>query len=216
MRPRRRTLLAAAALAALGVRLPAHAQLPAPGQDYTPLPQALPVESGSKIEVIEFFWYGCIHCYNFEPALEAWLKKLPADVEFRRIPAIFNDRWRHDAAIFYALEALGQTEKTHLPLFDAIHKSRLDTSKPPPLHEWLGRMGVDVKKFEEAFKSFGVQSRVQRAAQLTAAYRIDGTPALAVHGAFTISAEQGRTPRGMLATVDHLVGVARRYHSQKK
>ena len=171
-------------------------------------PQA--VESKGKIEVIEFFWYGCIHCYNLEPYIEAWLKKLPNDVEFRRVPAVFNERWAYDAAVFYALESMGLLDKLHRPLFDAIHKDKLRTDSPQAMDEWLQKRGVDPKKFNDALKSFGVQSKTRRATQLTRAYKIDGTPAIAVNGRYTVSAEQGRTQQGMLKTVDGLVEMARK------
>ena len=213
----RRTLLTAtAALAALGVRNPAHAQVPVAGRDYAVLNPTLPVESQGKIEVLEFFWYGCIHCYNIEPVVEVWLRTLPSDTEFRRVPAIFNDRWAHDARIFYAFESMDLTEKTHAPLFDAIHKSKLNTTNQAAFNEWLKKENIDQKKFEEAFKSFGVQSKVRRAVQLTTAYRIDGTPSLAVHGTYTINADQGKTARGMFAIADHLVGLARKTPGVKK
>jgi protein dithiol oxidoreductase (disulfide-forming) len=169
-----------------------------------------PVENASKIEVIEFFWYGCPHCYSLEPYIETWLKKLPPDVEFRRVPAVFNSRWGHDAAIFYTLEAMGVLEKLHRPLFDAIHKSSLRTDNEAAFGEWLQKNGVDPKKFTDTMKSFGVQSKLRRATQQTVAYKIDGTPAMAVAGRYTVSAEQGRTQQGMLHAVDGLVALARK------
>lgn len=210
MNPIRRNLLGAAALAALGVRAPAYAQAPAAGRDYSVLNPTLPTESPGKIEVLEFFWYGCIHCYNLEPVVDAWLKNLPADVVFRRVPAIFNERWAHDARIFYAFEAMDLTDKTHGPLFDAIHKSRLQTTNQKAFNDWLQKQGVDQKKFEEVFRSFGVQSKVRRAMQLTAAYRIEGTPQLAVHGTYTITSDQAKTGKGMFAIADYLVGTVRK------
>jgi thiol:disulfide interchange protein DsbA len=129
---------------------------------------------------------------------------------------VFNERWQHDATIFYALESMGLTEKTHASLFDAIHKNRLNTINQPAFTDWLKTHGIDPKKFEEAFKSFGVQSKVRRATQFTAAYRIDGTPALAVHGTYTVSADQGQSARGMFAITDHLVGIARKNLSVKR
>jgi len=169
-----------------------------------------PVENASKIEVIEFFWCGCPHCYSLEPYIETWLKKLPPDVEFRRVPAVFNSRWGHDAAIFYTLEAMGVLEKLHRPLFDAIHKSSLRTDNEAAFGEWLQKNGVDPKKFTDTMKSFGVQSKLRRATQQTVAYKIDGTPAMAVAGRYTVSAEQGRTQQGMLQAVDGLVALARK------
>jgi protein dithiol oxidoreductase (disulfide-forming) len=205
---RRRTLVAALGLAPLAGF--AQARRPAPGVDYSELKPAQPVEAAGKIEVIEFFWYGCPYCYSLQPLMEKWIPRLPTDVHFRRVPAVFNDNWARDAAIYYTFEALGVLEQLHRPLFDAIHRDRLNTRDPAARNEWLAKNGVDVKKFEDAFKSFGVQSKVRRAAQLSAAYRIEGTPALAVHGRYTVSAEQGRTQDGMLSTADYLIGVARK------
>ena len=203
----RRTLIVALA-AALA---PAPLALRAQGDNgYTTLKTELPVETKGKIEVVEFFWYGCIHCYNLEPVLEAWVPKLPADVQFRRIPAVFNERWAHDATIYYAFEALGVLDKLHRVFFDAIHKDRLRTDDPAALNEWLTRNKVDPKKLETTMKSFGVQSKLKRAMQLTAASRIDGTPAIMVHGRYTISTEQGRSREGMLANAERLIPLVRK------
>ena len=202
----RRTLVAAAAA------LPFLAPLAARAQDrnFTELKPPQPTESGGKIEVIEFFWYGCPHCYTLEPIIEAWIPKLPSDAYFRRIPAVFNERWGLDAAIFYAFEALGVLAKLHRPFFDAIHRDRLKTENRAALDEWLARNGVDAKKFDESMKSFGVQSKLKRAAQFSAASKIDGTPALMVQGRYTISTDQGGSREGMLASADRLIPQVRK------
>ena len=201
-----KTLLAL--FAALMISAPAMAQ----GQyQFTELKPAQPVEAdGKKIEVVEFFWYGCIHCYNLEPVLETWLKKLPPDTQFRRVPAVFNQRWGHDAAVFYTLEALGVEGKLHRPLFDAIHRDRLNTADEKAFSAWLQKQGVDPTKFMETMKSFSVQSKTRRAVQLTTAYKIDGTPAMAVQGRYTVSADQGHSREGMLETVNYLVDQVRK------
>lgn len=204
----RRSTLIALALGALGGARLARAQQP--GVNYTVLTPSQPVNAPGKIEVIEFFWYGCIHCYNLEAELEKWQPKLAPDVQFRRVPAIFNPRWAHDAAVFYSLEAMGVGEKLHRPLFDAIHVDRLRTDDAKALSGWLQKQAVDAKRFEEVLKSFGVQSKVRQAQQLTVAYRIDGTPAMAVHGRYTVSPEQGGSQRGILSVVDHLVALTRK------
>jgi thiol:disulfide interchange protein DsbA len=185
-------MLLAAALLAL--------PLGARAQGYVELKPPVPVEGAGKIEVLEFFWYGCIHCYNLEPAIEEWVKTLPKDVEFRRVPAVFNERWALDASIFYAMEAMGLLEKLHRPLFDAIHKDRLRTDDKQAFSEWLTRQGVDAKKFIDTAQSFGVRSKMRRATQLTLAYKVDGTPAMAVHGRYSVPAQAG-----MLKVVDSLV-----------
>ena len=194
----RRSLVAVLALAPLVAR----AQQRGP---YTELNPPMPVESGNKIEVLEFFWYGCIHCYNLEPKIETWLKKLPPDVEFRRVPAVLSDRWARDASIFYTFDALGLLDKLHRPFFDAIHRDRLRTDTWPQLSEWLEKQGVDTKKFDATAKSFGVQSKTRRAIRLTTDYRIDGTPAMAVHGRYVVSAADN-----MLDTVNQLVAAIRK------
>jgi thiol:disulfide interchange protein DsbA len=197
-----------AIVSALLFAAPAFAQ----GQyQYTELKPPQSVEADAKkIEVSEFFWYGCPHCYSLEPYVERWEKTLPPDVEFRRIPAVFNSRWGHDAAIFYTFEALGLVQKLHRPLFDAIHRDRLDTTNEQAFSAWLTKQGVDPKKFMDTMKSFGVQSKTKRAVQLTTAYKIDGTPAMAVAGRYTISAEQGRSQQGMLDTASYLVDQVRK------
>ena len=177
----------------------------AAAQRYTELKPPQPTEAGGKIEVVEFFWYGCIHCYNLEPALEGWLKKLPPDAQFRRVPAVFNPRWEHDARIFYAFEALGLLDKLHRPFFDAIHQDRLRTDDPKALAQWLQKQGIDAQKFSDVMRSFSVHSKTQRAKLMTAGYRIDGTPAIAVDGRYTVSAGEG-----MLDTVSQLIGQARK------
>ena len=177
----------------------------ATAQRYTELKPPQPTEAGGKIEVVEFFWYGCIHCYNLEPALEGWLKKLPPDAQFRRVPAVFNPRWEHDARIFYAFEALKLLDKLHRPFFDAIHQDRLRTDDPKALAQWLQKQGVDAQKFSDVMKSFSVHSKTQRAKLMTAGYKIDGTPAIAVDGRYTVSAGEG-----MLETVSQLIGQARK------
>jgi thiol:disulfide interchange protein DsbA len=212
---RRRLLLAGAGLAALGGFAQSAAAAPVAGRNYTVLDPALPVESTDKIEVIEFFWYGCPHCYNLQPYMEKWVKTLPADTLLRRVPAIFNERWARDAATFYAFEALGVLENVHRPFFDAIHRDRLKSDNKQAMHEWLRKQGIDPEKFDQAVASFGVQSKVRRAMQLTAGYRIDGTPSLAVQGRYRISADQASSQEDMLATARYLIDLARKSAAQK-
>jgi thiol:disulfide interchange protein DsbA len=181
------------------------------GHKFSELKPTQPVSvEGNKIEVIEFFWYGCPHCYNLEPFIEPWIKKLPADVQFRRVPAVFNPRWEYDAKIFYTFEALGVLDKVHKAFFDAIHRDGLRTDNAEALAQWLQRNGIDPKKFNETMKSFTVVSRTGRAKQMSVAYGIDGTPAMAVQGKYTISAEQGGSREGMLETTSYLVDVVRK------
>jgi protein dithiol oxidoreductase (disulfide-forming) len=199
----RRTLVAALSLTPLALasgRVFAQAN-----GAFSELKPPLHVESEGKIEVLEFFWYGCIHCYNLEPKLDAWLKTLPKDVQFRRVPAVLSDRWGHDATIFYAFEAMGLLDKLHRPFFEAIHVNRLRTDNAASLNGWLEKQGLDPKKVNEVARSFGVQSKVKRAIRLTSDYRIEGTPAMAVHGRYTVPASDA-----MLDTVNQLVAAVRK------
>ncbi len=202
----RRHLIAALGLAPLAP----YAAWAQPRFQFSELKPAQPTETAGKIEVVEFFWYGCPHCYNLEPLIENWQKHLAGDTYFRRVPAVFNARWGYDATLFYAFEAMGVLEKLHRPLFDAIHRDRLRTDNPQALSEWLQKHGIDASKFSETFKSFGVQAKVRRASQQTVAYKIDGTPAMAVQGRYTVSADQGGTHEKMLQTVDYLVDIVRK------
>ena len=212
MNLRRRTAVASILLAPL---LAAAGHEGGPGApEYIELKPEQPVDAPGKLEVVEFFWYGCPHCYKLEPLLESWVPKLPGDVVFRRVPAIFNERWARDAAIFYTFEALGLTQKLHRPLFDAIHRDRLRTDDAKSLAAWLGRNGVDAARFEQTLKSFGVQTRVQRSKQLSIAYKLEGVPTLAVHGRYTIPS--GRGFEAMLKTAEELIGATRKNLAQKK
>jgi len=210
MNPDRRRIVLALGLASLASPLTALAEVPSPDK-YLVIKPPMPVETPGKINVIEFFWYGCPHCYDLEPLIEPWIKRLPPDVAFHRVPAVFtNPQWTHDAAVFYALDALGQIPRLHRPLFDAIHQDHLRTTDPEALHQWLRRQGVDVKQFDDAMKSFGVQSRVRRAAQLSIAYQITGTPAMAVQGRYTINLDNLSGFPELLSITDYLIGVVRK------
>jgi thiol:disulfide interchange protein DsbA len=197
-------------LLALGLLAPRIAGAQQQKFQFTPLSPEQHTYSPGQIEVIEFFWYGCPHCYNLEPFIEAWLKKKPKDVAFVRVPAILDDDWARDAAIFYAFDGLGMLDKLHRPFFDAIHRSRLRTNNPAAMTEWLEKNGVDPKKFDAMIASPGIQTAVNRAKRLTVAYRVDGTPAMAVQGKYSISARQAGDQQGMLDAVDYVVDLERK------
>jgi len=151
--------------------------------------QAIPTDNPAKIEVVELFWYGCPHCYDLEPAMAAWVKKLPKDVEFKRIPGLPNPSWAPMAKAFYTLEALGLSEKLHSALFDAIHKQR--TLKPMDeagTIDWITKQsGLDRKKVEDAYNSFSVNTKLTRAAQIFRASGATGVPTIVVEGKYLTS-----------------------------
>jgi thiol:disulfide interchange protein DsbA len=185
---------------------------PVEGTDYVELRPPQAVETSGRVEVIEFFWYRCPHCYALEPDLEAWVKRLPRDVQFRRVPGILNDDWAVDARIFYALEAIGEVERVHRPLFNAIHQQggvrlRGDVFAKW-VAEWLAKQKVDMAKYDAALHSFSVESRMRRAAQMASAYRLEGVPTLAVQGRYLVLASTSQ--KAMLATADVLIGETRK------
>jgi protein dithiol oxidoreductase (disulfide-forming) len=195
----------AALFAAVSLAPAALAQQQAPFLHISP---PIATDAAGKIEVVEFFWYECPHCYELEPALDAWVPKLAKDVQFKRVPATFNDRWLISARVFYALESMGLEDKLHKPLMDAIHKDRLRITDERQLTEWLGKQKVDVAKFQAALKSFAVESRLKRADQLVRDAKIDGVPALMVNGSYLVTA--GGSSQRMIDTADALIGQARK------
>ncbi len=190
---------------------PARAQgAPVEGKHYVRLGQPLPGAAG-KIEVIEFFWYGCPHCHSFEPALDAWAKKLPPDVAFRRVPVAFREEpFGAHQRIYYALEALGQLEALHRKVFFAIHNERQRLDKPAEIAAFVAKHGVDSAKFLDAYNSFGVQAKQRQARQLTEAYRIGEVPTLGVAGRFYTSGALAGSPERSLAVADYLIAQSRK------
>ena len=163
---------------------PASARVEA-DKDYKLLGQAQAPEAAGKVEVLEFFQYGCGHCYDFEPAMRTWKGRKPKDVEFRYVPTVWDESRVPQAKIYYALEALGLVEQWHDKVYEAVHEKRLKLWDRAILDSWVAQQpGLDPKKFAEAYDSFGVANKVQRAAQMTKAYRITGTPTVAVAGKY--------------------------------
>ena len=160
-----------AGVTAMAPATPARAQGgPIEGTHYVRLSQPLPTAGVGKIEVIEFFWYGCPHCNAFEPSLEPWVKQLPADIAFRRVPVAFSQEpFVAHQHIYYALESLGQLAAMHRKVFYAIHSERMRLDKPAEISAFMAKNGIDAAKFMEAFDSFSVQTKVRQATQLSAA-----------------------------------------------
>lgn len=148
-------------------------------------PQA--VETGQRIEVIEFFWYGCPYCNELQPALERWIRRKPADVALRRVPAILRDSWAPHARIFYTLEALGEVERLHLKVYESYHVERLHMSEPDVVVEWAAKNGIDRKRWLEVYGSSAIDAKVQHARELSAAYTVRVTPTLVVDGRYLTS-----------------------------
>ncbi len=176
------------------------------GVEYQRIEPSVPTTTGDKVEVVELFWYGCPHCYDFDPYVKRWLMRKPANVEFIHIPAIFNKLWELHAQAFYTAKALGISGKIHDGLFDAIHQGGRRFPTPASLQMLFAEYGVSKDDFYKAFNSFAVKSQVKRAVQLTKRYGIDGVPALIVNGKYRVNSSGVRTYSDMLKVVDYLVG----------
>ena len=184
---------------------------PEPGKNYTVLNPAQPTSSGNKVEVLEFFFYGCSHCFKLHPMMSAWEKKMPKDVELAYVPAIFNPTWEVSARTFYALEALGQRAQLHDDLFNAWN-DRIELVDEASTAGFLAKHGVDRKKFSDAYNSFSMQSKVMRAKQMGQSYGIRGTPTLIVDGKYLIT---GLHPAETMQVLNALVDKARKERAGK-
>lgn len=163
------------------------------------------IETGDKIEVREFFWYGCSHCYTLEPHVKKWLKRKPANAQFVRTPAVFNAQWAVHARAYYAFEALGITDKVHEPLFAALHVERRRLLDADSIAAFVAEKGGDKKAFLDAYNSFGVQASANRAEQAGRAYAIDGVPIMFVDGRYMTNATIAGGYDKMLEVVDFLI-----------
>lgn len=173
--------------------------------NYSTLATPQPTASADKIEVLEFFWYGCRHCHSLDPLLEKWRENLPADVEFIRVPTIFSQRWELHAQAFYTAEFLGVGGKIHTALFDAIHKDKQKIDSEDKLRDFFINQGVSEKDFNNTFKSFAVSVKVNNAKQMSKRYGLSGVPALVVNGKYRTSGKEAGSTPNILKVVDYLV-----------
>jgi len=202
---------ALALVTGFGTSAKAQAQKPVAGTDYAVLETPASVEApAGKIEVVEFFWYSCPHCNAFEPTLGEWVKKLPKDVAFRRVPIAFNASFAPQQRLYYTLEAMGLLEKLHAQVFAAIHVDKLKLATGEAIVEWAGKNGVDAAKFQAEYNSFGVVTKTQRASQLQNAYKVEGVPALGVAGRFYTDGTLAKGTERALKVIDYLIGEVRK------
>jgi thiol:disulfide interchange protein DsbA len=206
-------LAGAAALAAGGIPRGASAQggTPVEGKDYNKLKQPVTMTATGKIEVVEFFWYACPHCFHFEPTLEPWVAKLPADVHFHRIPVGFNDvRKEFHQRLYYTLEAMNQVEALHAKVFARFHVQHKPIDREADALQFAQENGLDVAKFKDILNSFGMQSKINQANRLTEAYEIDGVPELGVQGRFTTGPGTAGGEVQALQVLDYLIDRVRK------
>jgi thiol:disulfide interchange protein DsbA len=181
------------------------------GRDYKVMNSPMPTSSGKKVEVLEFFFYGCPHCYHLHPYISAWEKKMPKDVVLEYVPVIFNDSWEPMAHTYYALEAMGKIKDLHDPLFEAWNVQNIDLSDESRITEFVAKHGVDRSKFDAGYNSFAVSSKIARSNQLVQSYGIRGTPTIAVDGKYIIT---GLQPQETIRVLDEVVALARKERSK--
>lgn len=186
------------------------------GHEYARLKNPQPVATGSKVEVLEFFWYRCPHCFQLEPGLNTWLKTLPRDAQVRRVPAVFRDDWMPGAKLYYTLEQMNLLDRLHHKVFDAYHVENINLNDPAVLGGWIAKQGVDRKKFEGIYNSFSTQSKATQGAQLATAYAISGVPAFIIDGKYTTSVSMAASQARLFEVLDQLIVKARAERGSKK
>jgi thiol:disulfide interchange protein DsbA len=181
------------------------------GTDYLSLKSRVPTEVGKgKIEVLEFFWYNCPHCNAFEPTLSAWSKKLPKDVELKRVPVRFREDFEPQQRAYYVLEALGKVEELQGKMFAAIHVERQNLTKLDALLVWSEKNGIPAKQFTDLYNSFSVIGKARQAAKLQEQFKVEGVPALGIGGRFYVDGSLSGSMERALQITDFLAAEIRK------
>ncbi len=179
------------------------------GKTYVQLDSPVPVSEPRKIEVVEMFWYGCPHCYAFEPTINPWIEKLPADVHFVRIPAMFGGPWDAHGQLFITLDTMGVEHKVHSAVFDAIQKQHKRLTDKEDMADFVATQGVDKQKFIETFDSFAVKGKVAQYKVLAQKYGITGVPTMIVNGKYRFDLGSAGGPEQALNVADQLIAKER-------
>ncbi|WP_313953077.1 thiol:disulfide interchange protein DsbA/DsbL [Accumulibacter sp.] len=202
-------------LAFLAAALPARAELTI-GRDYVAIVPAQATDNPAKIEVLEFFSYGCPHCSDFHPTVSKWSAALPSDVVFKRVPISFaRPQWASLSQLYYALEATGDLAKLDGAVFQALHQQGSKLYDDKSIIAWVTAQGVDSKKFTDAYNSFGVVSKAKRADQLAHSYKIQGVPALAVDGKYLMTGKEIKGYGDLIVLTDQMIDKARSDRNKK-
>lgn len=175
------------------------------GKHYEVLPNPVITRDKNKIEVVELFWYGCSHCFNFEQMLSSWKKNLADDVDFHQMPALWNGTMKLHAQAFYTAQALGILDQTHQAFFNAMHVEGKRFRNKGSIETFFAKYGVDSKTFDKTFNSFGVNSQVSLAESRGRSYRMQGTPELVVNGKYRIAGALAGSQANMLKVADFLI-----------
>jgi protein dithiol oxidoreductase (disulfide-forming) len=180
------------------------------GKHYLEVSPRQPTKDAKQVEVLEFFAYSCSHCNSFEPAVDAWQKKLPRDVLFRRIPVAFREDLVIHQELYFAIEALGLVDQLHPKVFHAMHSERQKLASPSEIAAFATKHGADGKRLTDTMASFGVTARVKQATALARGYGIEGTPSLGVDGRWLTSGSLAGTNARSLVVAEHLIALAKK------
>lgn len=175
------------------------------GKHYQELDTPVRTASDSGIEVAEVFWYGCPHCYTFKPLIESWAEDRADDVDYVKIPAALGNSWEPHAKAFYALEAMGELDKVHDALFDALAGERRPLNSGEVLADFVANHGVDGEEFLKNYNSFGVNAKMQQAQSKIRGARVTGTPTMIVNGKYRVTASMAGGHEKVLEVVDYLI-----------
>ena len=175
------------------------------GKHYSILTNPVPVAAPGKIEVVELFWYGCPHCYHFEPHINAWAKKLPADVNFVHIPAMFGKLWQIHGQLFLTLDSMGVEGKVREAIFKSVQEEGNRLATPEDMADFLEKKGIDKSKFLSTYNSFAIKGQMEKARQLGMAYQITGVPAVIVNGKYRFDIGSAGSPEEVLKLADFLI-----------
>ncbi len=172
---------------------------------YETLSPAQPTHNPDKIEVIEFFWYGCPHCYSLEPLLDKWVKNLPEDVEFIRQPAVFSELWGKHAKAYFTAEALGVVDRIHADFFDVIQNKKQHLETEDQLAKFFEAHGVKENEFRDTYRSFLVDAKMRQASTMASRYGVTGVPALIINGKYKTNGPIAGSHEKMLEVADRLI-----------
>ena len=195
---------------------PAGAQQIRRDLDYRLIPQPQPVQSGDRIEVIEFFFYACPYCNELSPHIERWRAKKPADVVFRRLPVVRHDSWAPLAKTYFTLESMGELERLHAAVYRSYHVDDLYMSQDKVIADWAGKHGLDAEKFMSIYRSDETLKKVEQARKMTMDYDIQGTPSVVVDGKFLTSTGMTPSVPQVIPVIDSLIRLARQQRVEKK
>ncbi len=175
------------------------------GFDYKMISPAQPTDDPDRIEVVEIFWYGCPHCYHFEPTLGPWVDNTPKDVNFYRLPAIFNTSWEVHARAYFTADILNVLDKTHSALFHTMHAEKRTLDTVDKLADFYSKYGVDKDLFKKTYSSFVVNTRVARSKEMAQRYGVTGVPAIVVEGKYLVTGPMAKSYQNMLKITNFLV-----------